>query len=242
MKPDGLYQVKKEDAEKLITVLSECFCKDPLYCNLIPEKEVRARALPEIFSCDVNEFLETCDVYADSPEINGIMIVSDETEPYNPLKYYATEAYYQIKTDSFLIKEDPSLHTLWNFIRGKDYLNEEWTNDLNQDKRLHIVYFAVRPQMQGHGIASKMMDAVLKYADKHQLLTSLETHNEKNVAMYRHYGFELFEIVQKHFELKQYCMVRKVPKQAECGQTTKTEPEHYLPFQAGLKSLKQQKA
>ncbi len=30
----------------------------------------------------------------------------------------------------------------------------------------------------------------------------------KNVRMYEHYGFRLFEVVQKHFALKQYCMVR----------------------------------
>ena len=39
-------------------------------------------------------------------------------------------------------------------------------------------------------------------------MVSLETHNEKHVRMYEHYGFRLFEVVQKHFALKQYCMVR----------------------------------
>lgn len=52
------------------------------------------------------------------------------------------------------------------------------------------------------------MNAVRDYADENRLLVSLETHNEHNVKMYEHYGFHLFEVVQKHFSLKQYCMVR----------------------------------
>ena len=73
---------------------------------------------------------------------------------------------------------------------------------------MHIIYFSVRPSMRGKGIATKLMNAVRDYADENRLLVSLETHNEHNVKMYEHYGFHLFEVVQKHFSLKQYCMVR----------------------------------
>ena len=108
----------------------------------------------------------------------------------------------------YLIRDDHSLRTFWNFIRGKDYLNSVWTNNLHTDRRMHIVYFAVRPSMRGRGVATKLMHAVQQYADQRKLMVSLETHNEKNVRMYEHYGFRLFEVVQKHFALKQYCMVR----------------------------------
>ena len=41
-------------------------------------------------------------------------------------------------------------------------------------------------------------------------MISLEAHNEKNVAMYQHYGFKIYGVVEKHFDLKQYCLVREV--------------------------------
>lgn len=208
MKTDHLYRVEKKDFEKLNTLLLECFSKDPLYLQLIPQTDKRQKLLPELFRCDLDELFENCEVYADSADLNGIIIVSDETEPYNPLKYYAVELYYALKTGAYLIGEDHSLHTLWNFIKGKEYLNSEWTEDINTDKRMHIIYFAVRPSMRGKGVASKLMNTVLEYADLHKLIMSLETHNEKNVSMYEHYGFHLFEVVQKHFALKQFCMVR----------------------------------
>jgi len=93
-------------------------------------------------------------------------------------------------------------------MKGKSYLNSEWTEEIKQENRLHIIYFAVRPSMRGKGIASKMMSSVLEYADKNRMTTSLETHNVENVHMYEHYGFKLFETVQKNFSLKQFCMVR----------------------------------
>ena len=62
--------------------------------------------------------------------------------------------------------------------------------------------------MRGRGVATRLMRAIQDYADENDLLVSLETHNEKNVKMYEHYGFRLFEVVQKHFSLKQFCMVR----------------------------------
>ena len=36
--------------------------------------------MPHLFSCDVTECFETCEVYADSEELKGILIVSDESD------------------------------------------------------------------------------------------------------------------------------------------------------------------
>ena len=119
MKTDRLYRVEKEDAPKLNQLLTECFAKDPLYLQLIPQKDKRQKLLPELFSCDLDELFENCEVYADSADLNGIIVVSDETEPYNPLKYYAIELYYALKTGAYLIRDDHSLRTFWNFLKGK---------------------------------------------------------------------------------------------------------------------------
>lgn len=210
MESDRLYRVRKEDVGKLKELLTECFAKDPLYCNLIPDEDTRNRLMPELFQCDMEEFFETCEIYADSSQINGVIVVDDESEPYNPIHYYLTEAMASLKTDSYLIKEDPSLKTFWNFIQGRDYLNSRWTDQLHQTKRLHVIYLAVRPGMQHHGISAVLLNEVIAYAEKHRLMISLETHNEKNVAFYQHFGFKLFGIVEKHFHFKQYCMVREV--------------------------------
>lgn len=211
MDSDKLYRVKREDLKKLEKLLTVCFAKDPLYCKLIPDEETRKRLMPELFQCDMTEFFETCEIFADSPEINSILVVSDESEPYNLIKYYFTEARAQLETDGYLIKEDPSLRTLHNFIVGKDYLNSRWTDQLHQEERLHIIYLAVDPEKQGHGYGGLLLEEAIAYAHAHRLMISLETHNEKNVALYQHFGFKLFGILErKPFDLKQYCMIREI--------------------------------
>ena len=173
MESDRLYRVRKEDVGKLKELLTECFAKDPLYCNLIPDEDTRNRLMPELFQCDMEEFFETCEIYGDSSQINGVIVVDDESEPYNPIHYYLTEAMASLKTDSYLIKEDPSLKTFWNFIQGRDYLNSRWTDQLHQTKRLHVIYLAVRPGMQHHGISAVLLNEVIAYAEKHRLMISI---------------------------------------------------------------------
>ena len=120
MESQKLYRVRKEDFPKLEELLTQCFLSDPLYCKLIPDRETRIRLMPELFECDLEEFFETCEIYSDSQDMNALLVVSDESEPYNPFTYYLTEAWARIRTDVYLIKEDPSLKTLWNFVQGRD--------------------------------------------------------------------------------------------------------------------------
>lgn len=210
MDSDRLYQVRKDDFPRLEKLLTRCFENDPLYCKLIPDEQLRKRLMPELFACDLSEFYETCEIYADSPGLNSVLVVSDEAESGNLFKYYLSEFIALMKTDSYLIKEDPSLKTFWNFILGKDYLNSKWTDQLHQKRRLHIIYLAVDPDMQHHGLADLLVGEVIRYADRHRMMVSLETHNPKNVAMYEHFGFKVFGVVNKHFDLKQYCLIREI--------------------------------
>ena len=205
-----LYRVTKEDQPRLEQLLSVCFAKDPLYCKLIPDENTRKRLMPELFHCDMEEMLATCEIFADSPQIRGVLVVSDESEPYDFFQYVMAELHAVLKTDEYLIKEDPSLKTFWNFLLGKDYLNSRWTDQLHQKERLHIIYLAVDPAVQHHGISAVLLGEAIRYAQEHRLMISLETHNEKNVDFYKHFGFKLYGVVEKHFGLKQYCMIREV--------------------------------
>ena len=210
METDRLYRVQREDLPELEKLLTECFREDPLYQKLIPNEEIRKRLMPELFKCDLSEFYETCEIYADTKDLNSLLVVSDEAESYNLFKYYFTEIEAVLRTEGYLLKEDASMKTFWNFVLGRDYLNSNWTDQLHQDNRLHVIYLAVRPSMQHHGLAACLMNEVLRYADEHHMMVSLETHNPKNVEFYQHLGFKLYGVLNKHFDLKQYCMIREV--------------------------------
>lgn len=215
-----MYRVRKNDLPKLEELLTECFSEDPLYQTLIPDETLRNRLLPELMKCDLTEFYNKCEIFADSKELRSVIVIMDKSEHRSLFEYYFETIWSLLKTDSYLIKEDHTLKTLHNFIVGKNYLNSRWTSKLKGDKRLHIEYLAVRPNVQHHGISSKLLNIVTDYADRHQLDISLETHNSANLPLYEHHGFEIFEVDNDFLGLKQYCMVRKSK-----GQETKTECE-----------------
>ncbi|MDD3252213.1 MAG: N-acetyltransferase [Lachnospiraceae bacterium] len=210
MDSDHLYRVEKKDLPKLELLLNQCFAHDPLYETLIPDPEVRKRLMPELFHCDMDEFYETCEIFADDENLNSVLVVSDEAEPYNLFQFYLSEAKAALQTDTYLIREDPSLQTFRNFLKGEDYLNSSWTDQLHQNQRLHIIYLAVAPNMQHHGIAAHLMNEAIRYATEHRLMISLETHNEDNLEFYQHFGFKVYGIVKRNFPLKQYCLIREV--------------------------------
>ncbi|MDD5934529.1 MAG: GNAT family N-acetyltransferase [Clostridiales bacterium] len=216
MKAERLYRVKREDLPKLQELLTECFREDPLYNKLIPDDEIREKLLPHLFHSDLLEYFKECEIYADSKELNSVIVISDESEVYSAIHYYMTELAATIRTDSFLILEDPSLKTLHNFIVGKEYLNSKWTDELHNDKRLHVIYLASRPSMQHHGLSGHLLNEVIEYADREGLMVSLETHNDKNLPFYQHHGFEVFEVIDDHFDLTQYCLIRKCKTGEEC--------------------------
>ena len=122
MDSENLYRVQREDLPKLEKLLNLCFAHDPLYETLIPNVEIRKKLMPELFHCDMDEFYETCEIFADSEELNSILVVSDEAEHINMFHFFLTESWATIHTDAFLIKEDPTLATFHNFIKGGDYL------------------------------------------------------------------------------------------------------------------------
>lgn len=80
METDRLYRVQREDLPELEKLLTECFREDPLYQKLIPNEEIRKRLMPELFKCDLSEFYETCEIYADTKDLNSLLVVSDEAE------------------------------------------------------------------------------------------------------------------------------------------------------------------
>lgn len=87
------------------------------------------------------------------------------------------------------------MKTFFNFVLGKDYLNSAWTAQLHETRRLHVIYLAVDPKFQHHGLAEMMMNEVIACADRNDMMISLETHNPKNIPFYEHLGFKTFGIV-----------------------------------------------
>lgn len=60
-------------------------------------------------------------------------------------------------------------------------------------RHLYLWLLGVSPQVQGHGVGSRLLAAGLARADAQGLPAFLETSTEANVALYRRHGFEVIE-------------------------------------------------
>jgi len=75
---------------------------------------------------------------------------------------------------------------------------------------MYLALLAVRPQSQGRGFAATLLRPMLRILDDQHLACWLETQNQKNVALYRHFGFEVVdEKVVKGAGFSLYFMLRK---------------------------------
>ena len=211
MESDNLYRVQEEDLPRLQKLLTVCFAQDPLYHTLIPDDDTRERLLPELFSCDLTEFFQTCEIYfwQQRTEQYPGCFWRKRTLQFSALLSHRGQSctYHWRMADQRRSKpEKPSGIS----FRARTNLNSSWTDQLHQTERLHVIYLAVDPGHQHHGLAELLMDEVINYAQKHKMLISLETHNPNNVPIYEHFGFKTYGIVEKpHFGLKQYCMIRE---------------------------------
>ena len=204
----ALYQIGSDEKQECAHLLSRCFAQDPLFLALLPEEEMRAKLLPVFFECYLDMTFPYCSYYADSEEMNGVISVWEHRERFPYLRYLMSSALGWGRFAAAVLRADPSAKTLLHIFRNRRFLSSEWESKLPQEAEMHIDFFAVRPEKQGLGMGQRLMSAVLAAADRDGLTVARETHNFRNVGLYRHFGFRLFTRFGEAQKVTQYCMVR----------------------------------
>jgi predicted GNAT family N-acyltransferase len=65
-------------------------------------------------------------------------------------------------------------------------------------------------EVRGQGLATQLITPMLERADYEQKPCYLDTHNEANINLYRHYGFEVVhEGVMKDLKVRHWVMIRQ---------------------------------
>ena len=110
------------------------------------------------------------------------------------------------------------LSTLFRFGRqgaGRMWAYGRFVDDLH--RRLvpyphwYLQIIGVGPAYQGQGFSSRLLRPVLERIDRERMLCYLETNAEKNVTIYRRFGFEVVsEDKMPGTEVTSFAMLRKV--------------------------------
>lgn len=204
----GLYKLSRVHIKTISAILAESFKNDPLFNHLIPNENLRIKVLPKIFNSYFDTFFDYFDAYADSESLNGVLILYREDAEYNPKNYKLQEIKFAVSSLLAIIKEERSLKTAFHYLRGYGYMTSKWTERSITEPCMHVDFLAVKTTCRGKGIASKLLDPIIKYADENQIMITLETHNAKNVKIYNHFGFKTIQKLSTNLCLSQYCMIR----------------------------------
>lgn len=176
--------LQAQNAAKAGNLLGRAFAEDPLMTFWLPKAAQRHRHVPRLMRFVVRYSLQYGIVETTSPE-NGIACWLPPGEV--NFHYGAL-----LRTGWLPIPFQSGLH---NYARMFD--NENYTHliRLRACPGMHWYLWAlgVEPARQGQGIGGTLLAAGLEHVDAQGLPCYLETHNPRNLPIYRHFGFEVFE-------------------------------------------------
>lgn len=182
-KRSSLYKVKRRDIKKAVEVLTKAFNTDPLTQFLFPNDEVRQKQSPHYFNFIISYGLKFGEVYAPSPEIEGLAIwyLSDKYEMnmMKQLRAGGMRLFFKLKKETIsrmlpLGRFSGNMHRKYGHFR-------HW----------YLSPIGVDPDYQGKGLGSLLIRSMLSRIDDEKLPCLLETQNPTNVEIYKRFGFDV---------------------------------------------------
>ena len=178
----GLYTVQKKDLKTCANVAARAFLDDPSSRYLLKKDLTR----PRLYKYYLNAFKALYNdayILAPNEEIEGFIILM-------PPGKTSVSALRFIKAGGLALPFSVGFGIL---SRSIEYENNNYRirQSVCSDNTWYIFQFGVAPEKQGQGIGSKLMKPFLNWLDERHLPCYLETHKEKNVELYAHYGFIL---------------------------------------------------
>ena len=174
---EGLYVLTKADARSYADCCAQAYRPYPL-TDWMLDKYVPTSRFADVwrtnFLCTLSDSISV----ADSPECKAVAVwMPPGYSAFGTLKYISCGG--------------------WRFVSRlpRMFAYENHTKKLKArlvgDKCWYLNNLATRPQWQGRGYASRLMSPFLDMCDATNSQAFLETHIEKDVVMYEHFGFRI---------------------------------------------------
>lgn len=184
-----MYRLVKKDLYKASELLARTFFYDPAWCAVVPDEVDRLKRLTPIFQYIMAYGLKYGEIYSPSESIEGISIWI--TASLGKMSYWRSIRAgclpYAIKINRKALK------IMSEIFKDIDKKREYYT----KKEDIYLFILAVDPafQGQGQGYGSKMLNHMIKKADRENRAIYLETEPDENVRYYSKFGFKVVEEV-----------------------------------------------
>jgi len=172
---------KKQIAE----MLARAFHDDPMAHFVFPEAESRNNKLPNFYEIPFRYGLHYGEVYVTSSNLEGVAVWVPSEKAYMSIWGIMLAGAF-LNAMRMGNKPGERIGHLGTFLDKQHKLHVP-------EKHWYLYVLGVDPSYQGQGNASKLLKPMLARLDEEGLPAYLETHKEKNVAMYQHFGFDVVE-------------------------------------------------
>ena len=196
----GLYLVQNKDLDRLAEVAADAYQDYPLH-NWFTKGKYDKIASKLIMQISLRTMTEDAVIYADSEEINGFAV-------WLPLGFTGSKTLPFLVNGGLRLILHSGLGIIGRLLTYESYamnLKKQFTDNYDW----YLYNLSIKKSAQGKGIASKLIRPMLQFCDNEKMVAYLETNNESNVGLYKHYGFELMkeELIPKT-PVTHYAMVR----------------------------------
>jgi len=202
---ENLLRVKKKHLPKAIQTFALAFANDPLTNYLFSSEKEKQELLPFYCEFRIKYGIRYGEVYATSENIEGFAVW---VKPKNiDMTMWRMFRVGGIKL--FRILRGELKEKIMELLQHTSKLQHETTTE----SHWHLTPIGVDPEHQGKGYASKLMKAMMKKFDEEKASCLLETQSEKNVEIYKRYGFKVvYKGTIPKAELDHLIMIRKPEK------------------------------
>jgi len=198
----SLETVPWEETGKVVDLFYRAFQQDPFFKYLHATARSPEQAIRQNFTFDIARGKINGVIFRTSKAYEGAALWHLTGFPKS--KFILNMKIMQFKLKQFRIRD---IRKLLPFF----YEIEKAHVALIRKPHYYLSLLGVHPSHHGQGWGSKLLRPILEHADKNRKMCYLETETEKNVEMYRHFGFEVVKSIHPDFSDADFHLLLRKP-------------------------------
>ena len=179
----SLVRLEKDRIKEAAEIFSRAFEEDPLLRWFFPESSSRKEMSFSYFKFRIKFGVLFGEVYATSQKLEGLAI-------WFPSKKMDMTYWRMIKSGGMKLLKELGVGTVQRMMSIGNFVSHLHHRQINFS-HWYLTPMGVDPDYQGKGYASRLMRSMLRRLDDERLHCFLETQNENNIEIYKHYGFKI---------------------------------------------------
>ncbi|HEX79495.1 MAG TPA: GNAT family N-acetyltransferase [Dehalococcoidia bacterium] len=179
-----MLKMERKHIRPLSLMLSRAFRDE--FKDIFPDPEERKIKEPMINEFFLRLYYSDSKIFITSPRLEGIIVWMNSDKRRRTLFWRILTSRSIFQAIKIGIKPLKKILAYDRYIEGK-------RRELAPFKHLYLAVLPVDPQHQGKGYGSKLLDELIFEMDRECLPCYVETEGEKNVSIYKHFGFRVVD-------------------------------------------------